>query len=190
MQIAAYIKSFLVLFVVVTVILQLIPGTQLKKYIYFFAQFVLVIGILHPLLSFFWDTDVFLEQIEYEAFSESLAETARGARRIAEGQKEDYLKKYESIVAQDVARVAEEYGQAHGYAVKTAQVRLNSSYEIETVEVEIEDREETEICVDEISIGEERQQGNELLCQNVKEKLESYYQLEEGSVNVCYTGSD
>ena len=108
MQIAAYIKSFLVLFVVVTVILQLIPGTQLKKYIYFFAQFVLVIGILHPLLSFFWDTDVFLEQIEYEAFSENLAETARGASRIAEGQKEDYLKKYESIVAQDVARVGVE----------------------------------------------------------------------------------
>ena len=58
------------------------------------------------------------------------------------------------------------------------------------MEVTIEDREETEICVDEISIEEERQQGNELLCQNVKEKLESYYQLEEGSVNVCYTGSD
>lgn len=190
MQIAAYIKSFLVLFVVVTVILQLIPGTQLKKYIYFFAQFILVLGILHPLLSFFWDTDAFFEQMEYEAFSEKLAETARDASRISKGQRDDYREKYESIVAQDVARVAEEYGQIHGYTVKTAQVSLNPSYEIETVEVMIGDRRETEICVEEISIGEERKQGNELLCQNVKEKLESYYQLEEGRVNVCYTGAD
>ena len=57
-----YIKGYLVLYVVLMILIQMIPREGFRKYIRFFSEMILVIGILTPVLQFFGKEDFFLEK--------------------------------------------------------------------------------------------------------------------------------
>ena len=47
-----YIQKIFALFLLLVVARQLIPNGRLKKYIYFFTELVLIIGVMQPFFSF------------------------------------------------------------------------------------------------------------------------------------------
>lgn len=62
----AYVRGFIVLFVVLTILLHLPPQENYRKYIRFFTELILTLALLTPVLSVFCDSAEFLELIEYE----------------------------------------------------------------------------------------------------------------------------
>ncbi len=127
----AYVKSFLVLFVLLALLLYLPPGRRLQKYIRFFAGLILMMGLLSPALSFFFDSEAFLQMIRYEEFAEELAGISRDMERI-EYVEEDYMiEQYERAIAEDVMQLAGQYG----YEASDARVRLTGAYEVAQIEL-------------------------------------------------------
>ena len=69
-----YIQKIFALFLLLVVARQLIPNGRLKKYIYFFTELVLIIGVMQPFFSFWGDNDALLDKIRSETFTENLSE--------------------------------------------------------------------------------------------------------------------
>lgn len=188
-EIADFVRSFLVLFMIVMLLLQLVPGEGMKKYIQFFSRLILSLGFLYPVLSFFYDNDAFLKKIEYETFTENLAEISRDMSRLEFVQNDYYLEKYELAVEQNVCRVAENYVEPYGLMVGEVKVELNERYAIEEMEVKLKEKEEGEIKIESVLIEEGKRQGNRVICEKLKEELENYYQLDETEAYVSYAGT-
>lgn len=171
-----YVKSFLVLFIMLTLLLYLIPGEHLRKYIKFFSELVLTIGVLSPLLSVFVDSDHFLNLIEYETFAENLSETARDMERMEYMQSDYYLQEYEKAIEVDVSQLIQEMVSTYGYRVKGVGVDLTKDYQVEEVEVWLDS-----------DMGEIELQA----CQKeIREKIATYYQVEEERIAVEYGTAD
>ena len=105
---ASYVKGFLVLFVLVSVLLHLPPGKTYQKYIRFFSQFILTLALLAPVLRFFGDKDAFLELIAYEKFTEELA-AIRDMKQVEYLYSDYHKEAYEDAIAEDVGRIAESH---------------------------------------------------------------------------------
>ena len=69
-----YIQKIFALFLLLVVARQLIPNGRLKKYIYFFTELVLIIGVMQPFFSFLGDNDALLDKIRSETFTVELTE--------------------------------------------------------------------------------------------------------------------
>ena len=189
MEMVGFIRSFLVLFIIVMLLLQLVSGEKMKKYICFFSRLILSLGFLYPVLSFFYDSDAFLEKVQYETFTENLTEISKDVSRLAYLQNDYYLEKYEEAVEQDVYRIAENCAESYGLIVGEVKVELSGDYTIEEMEVILKEKGERGIEIESVMIEEGKKQGNKVICENLKEKLEDYYQLEETEVYVSYAGT-
>ena len=64
----SYLKSYVILFLVLTILLEMVPKAGMQKYIRFFSQMILVFGLLYPVLGWMGESDAFLEKIEYQSF--------------------------------------------------------------------------------------------------------------------------
>ena len=90
-----------------------------------------MMGLLSPALSFFFDSEAFLQMIRYEEFAEELAGISRDMERI-EYVEEDYMiEQYERAIAEDVMQLAGQYG----YEASDARVRLTGAYEVAQIEL-------------------------------------------------------
>ena len=78
-----YIQKIFALFLLLVVARQLIPNGRLKKYIYFFTELVLIMGVMQPFFSFWGDNDALLDKIRSETFTENLSEASRDISRMA-----------------------------------------------------------------------------------------------------------
>ena len=47
----SYLKSYVILFLVLTILLEMVPKAGMQKYIHFFSQMILVFGLLYPVLG-------------------------------------------------------------------------------------------------------------------------------------------
>ena len=59
----SYLKSYVILFLVLTILLEMVPKAGMQKYIRFFSQMILVFGLLYPVLGWMGESDAFLEKI-------------------------------------------------------------------------------------------------------------------------------
>ena len=64
----SYLKSYVILFLVLTILLEMVPKAGMQKYIRFFSQMILAFGLLYPVLGWMGESDAFLEKIEYQSF--------------------------------------------------------------------------------------------------------------------------
>lgn len=188
-ELVRYVRGFLALFIIMLLLLQLVPNEGMKKYIRFFSGLVLSLGFLYPLLSFFCDSDAFLEKIQYETFVESLREISEDTARLEYMHNDYYLEKYEEAVEQDVYRTAENYVEPYGLTVGEVEVVLSKDYEVEALSVALKEKTEGEIEPVSVVIEEGKKIGNESLCKKLKGELETYYRLEETEASVWYEGN-
>ena len=185
-ELVRYVRGFLALFIIMLLLIQLVPEEGMKKYIRFFSQLVLSLGFLYPLLSVFYDSDAFLEKIQYETFVESLREVSEDTAKIEYMQNDYYLEKYEEAVEQDVYRTAENYVEPYGLTVGEVQVTLSGEYEVVSLKVSLKDEGEGDIEPVSIALAEGKKIGNESVCEKLKVELETYYQLEGTEAAVWY----
>ena len=75
----SYLKSYVILFLVLTILLEMVPKAGMQKYIRFFSQMILVFGLLYPVLGWMGESDAFLEKIEYQSFLQKMEEVQSDA---------------------------------------------------------------------------------------------------------------
>lgn len=179
----AYVRGFIVLFVLLTVLLYLPPGKSYQKYIRFFAEMILTFSILSPVLSIFCDSEEFLELIEYEEFTDSLSEISRDAQKIEYMNNDYYLEKYETAIEQDVERIAGQYG----FAVREANVELTEEYTVEKIQLWITEQGEERIVVEKIVLDQEEEEvESDAIYAGLMQELSDYYQLDESMIEIRY----
>lgn len=63
----SYLKSYVILFLVLTILLEMVPKAGMQKYIRF-SQMILAFGLLYPVLGWMGESDAFLEKNRISVF--------------------------------------------------------------------------------------------------------------------------
>ena len=181
-----YVKSFMILFLVLKLLIQMVPKEKFQKYIRFFAELILVFGLLCPVLRYLGEEEAFLELVEYNEFMEGLQEASMNAERITFLQNDSYVTQYEKAIESDVVLLSEQ----QGFTVKKAEVTLSNQYEIKKISLVITDQGNEDIVIGKIILEngteEKKENTEEAAYQKLKEKLLSYYQLTENQLEILY----
>lgn len=187
----AYVKGFLVLFVILTLLLYLPPGKSYQKYIRFFTELILTIGLLSPVLSVVFDSEEFLALIAYEEFAGNLSEVSKDMQRVEYMHKDYYRKEYEKAIGEDVKLMAEPVAEKYGFTVREAAVHMTKEYAIDEITLWIVNQGEERIMIDEITLsdgGNRTELGT--VYESIAQEVANYYQVEFQAVRIQHTSGD
>lgn len=180
---AAYIKGLLALVLLVTVLLHLPPGNSYRRYIRFFAELLLMLALLTPVLSLLGDGEVLLEQIAYEEFSEERKELAQDMQNMEYLYGDYHKRAYEKAIAQDVTRMAEGYA----FTVKEAEVQLSDAYAVEQIRLWILPAEVAQAAMERGAVEKDMQKGTgEMVCMELRQELMEFYGLATSQIQIQY----
>ncbi len=173
-----WIRSFFVLFLLLTLLLFLVSGSTFEKYIRFFSEVILAAAFLSPVLSIVFDSDTFFDLVQYETITNSLSELSQDTAKIKFVQNDFYIGKYESAIAADIRQIAE----ADGYVVKEVSVRLSEEYVLEEVVVAVSGKHTDAVTIEKVQIKKtDIVQDSDKL----REKISEYYQIGEEQILIC-----
>ncbi len=180
----SYLKSYIILFLVLTILYEMVPKAGMQKYIRFFSQIVLVFGLLYPVLGWFGESDAFLEKIEYQSFLQKIEEVQLDAEKITYMDNDYYVKKYENALALDMTQMAQE----ENLAVKEIEVEMTENYEIKCIRMTLTNPVKEGIVIGKVVLDEEKtkETSEDGAYKKLKEKLVSYYQLSEDQLDILY----
>lgn len=172
------IRGLFVLSVLLELFVYLVPGKSYRRYIHFFAQVIMTVAFLSPVLSLFWDSEKMMEQIQYEAFVGGLDELSRDTARIEYMQNDYYIKKYELAMAEDVRQIV----AGEGYEASEVKVTLSADYTIKEIVLQVRKQQESDIFIAPVeNSGEEKTEEYDEL----RSRLAEDYQIDEEAVVIC-----
>lgn len=64
----SYLKSYVILFLVLTILLEMVPKAGMQKYIRFFSQMILAFGLLYPVLGGWERVTLFWKKLNISLF--------------------------------------------------------------------------------------------------------------------------
>ena len=174
----SYLKSYVILFLVLTILLEMVPKAGMQKYIRFFSQMILVFGLLYPVLGWMGESDAF------QSFLQKMEEVQSDAEKIAYLDNDHYVKKYEDAIALDVTQMAQE----ENFAVKEIAVEMTENYEIKCIRMTLTNPVKEGIVIGKVVLedGQKKQASEDGAYKKLKEKLVSYYQLSEEQLDILY----
>lgn len=126
-----WMKEFMIIYLILTILTQLCASAPLKKYLRFFSGVILLLVMFSPILHLFGKDGKLSEQVSYETFLEQLDNIQQDSKKLEFIQNDNTVHRYEEAVARDIMRQAK--GQQ--MPVSKVQVTLNGQYEIEKVSV-------------------------------------------------------
>lgn len=126
-----WMKEFIIVYLILTILMQLCASAPLKKYLRFFSGIILLLVMFSPILHMLGKDDKLEGRVSYETFLEQLDSVQQDAKKLEWGKNDNMLHRYEEAVARDIMR------QAKGRQVEVSKVRvtLNGQYEIEKVSI-------------------------------------------------------
>ena len=133
----AYVKGFLILYLLIKVLLFLVPKSGFTKYISFFAGVVLVIGLLYPVLSLGKGMKNLDGMEKYLSVGEAYEMTMKGDGLWEESEK-IYKEQLERMVEDEINNQI----TREGFYVKSVQVTLTDTCEVKTLKIVISGGEE------------------------------------------------
>ena len=126
-----WIRSILILYFLMMIILYFTAGESYKKFIRFFMGLVLALTILRPALSLLGKEDALRERITYESFRQSMEEAQFDFGQMEETENEIYRRQYERVLEEQFLEEA----QDKLLDIEDISVLLNGDYEPERVEI-------------------------------------------------------
>lgn len=181
-----YIKKAVILFLLLTLLIELIPRGSYRKYIQFFARIILVFGLLSPLLSFRGKDADILAAVNYETFWQNMEEVKQDAKKIAYEDPSYYQKKIEDAVKENITQITE----AYNYTVKEISVVMTQDYQIDRIYMRIVNPAKENIVIGKVTLEdtavekEQKKAEEEAAYRKLKETLISYYQLTEEQLEI------
>lgn len=186
-----FVESFIALFILLTVLLHLAPQKSYQKYIRFFAEMILTISLITPVMSVICDKEEFLNLIEYEEFMAELQETSKDMEKIEYLHNDYYIQEYESAIETDVRQMAE----AYDFVVQEVKVDMTEDYTIDHIGLELTDQTNGQVVIGKIVIDKDRV-GDSSETSEVEsdaeyaallQDLEDYYQIDRSKIGIQYT---
>lgn len=135
-----YVQSFLVLFLLIKVVLFLIPRSVFAKYISFFSGVILVLGVLHPMLSFFQLEDILWKKFYIEVFEKQALETSMNVESLANSNSELYRDKMKTFVEEEIKKQM----QLVGIKMQEIEISLNDEYQVNGIRITVLEKNEEE----------------------------------------------
>ena len=126
-----WIRSILILYFLMMIILYFTAGESYKKFIRFFMGLALALTILRPVLSLLGKEDALRERIAYESFRQSMEEAQFDFGQMEETENEVYRRQYERALEEQFLEEAQE----KLLDIEDISVSLNSDYEPERVTI-------------------------------------------------------
>ena len=126
-----WIRSILILYFLMMIILYFTAGESYKKFIRFFMGLVLALTILRPALSLLGKEDALRERITYESFRQSMEEAQFDFGQMEETETEGYRRQYERVLEEQFLEEA----QDKLLDIEDISVLLNGDYEPERVAI-------------------------------------------------------
>ena len=160
-----WMKGIVLLFFVFTALLYFIPRNTYKKYIRFFMEMMLILSIMYPLLQAVFKENTLENLIHYDEFWQEMDNMKLDAEHFEEEQNAYYLKECEENIEEDVKQLMFQ----HGYEVKSVEVKLNTSYEIEDISLVVE------------QTAKEQKNEDILL---IQQEILNFYQIEENKLQL------
>ena len=120
----AYMRGFVILFVLLVLLSYLPPGKQYRKYIRFYAQLLMVLAALRPLFVLFGGKDTFYEKMAYAQCMEKLSEFSRDTQKIAYLNQDRYRTEYENVIAENIREKVDDMLQEYGLGTESVTVEL------------------------------------------------------------------
>ena len=118
----AYMRGFVILFVLLVLLSYLPPGKQYRKYIRFYAQLLMVLAALRPLFVLFGGKDTFYEKMAYAQCMEKLSEFSRDTQKIAYLNQDRYRTEYENVIAENIREKVDDMLQEYGLGAESVTV--------------------------------------------------------------------
>lgn len=135
-----WIKGIVLLFFLLSALLYFVPRDVYKKYIRFFMELILVLAILLPVMKVLYDGDSFEKMVHYDEFWQQMDNLQMDVEHMEYIQNEYYVEEYEKSVEEDIGNMVQEYG----YEASETEVKLNESYEIESIALTVKKAESAE----------------------------------------------
>lgn len=126
-----WMKEFLIVYLLLTILTNLVAVDRYKKHLHFFSGVVLLFVFLAPVLGVFGKAGKLESLISYEAFWEKLDSAKQDMEKLEFLQNSQTVAKYEQAVALNIQQQAQE----NDMPVRQVRVRLTDSYEIRQVSV-------------------------------------------------------
>ena len=182
----AYMRGFVILFVLLVLLSYLPPGKQYRKYIRFYAQLLMVLAALRPLFVLFGGKDTFYEKMAYAQCMEKLSEFSRDTQKIAYLNQDRYRTEYENVIAENIREKVDDMLQEYGLGAESVTVELGEDHTMQEICIYITDENADEISVRRISVSDAAESGEgQEVCGKVKEELAAYY---DSGIRVSYVG--
>lgn len=124
-----WIRSILILYFLMMIVLYFTAGESYKKFIRFFMGLVLALTLLRPLLTLFGKEEALWEGITYESFRQSMEEAQFDFGRMEDAENEVYRRQYERALEEQFLEDAKE----KLLDIEDITVSLNGDYELEQV---------------------------------------------------------
>ena len=131
-----WMKQFLILYLILTILTQLAAAEAYKKYLRFLSGIILMLVLVSPLLRLFGSEGFGSVLQSYDRFWDSMDSFSIEAANIEQMQEKRRMEKYEQAAASDLIAFA----KAQGIAVNRASVSLNEDYTVNSVAVWLEAR--------------------------------------------------
>ncbi len=182
-----WMKGIVILFVILSALLQLVPQKKYQKYIQFFVELIIVIAIIGPIAKVIYASEDLDKKIEYSQFWQELENLQRDAGKMEYIQSDYYIKEYEKVIAADITQMAE----SNGFSVVNIQVLLSAGYELQTVDMQLAGGDGIGgITIGKIiaNSGSEGDSTNEAIVQELKQEISQFYQLEDSQITIQYVG--
>ncbi len=129
-----WIRSVLILYFLMMIVLYFSAGESYKKFIRFFMGLVFALTIMAPLLRLLGQTDTLKQGISYENFRQNMEEAQLDFSHMEQTQVQMYRTHYERAMEEQFAELARE----HLLQIKKITVTLDDNYEPQQVRIQEE----------------------------------------------------
>lgn len=163
--ILTWMKDFLIIYLILTILTNLAAADSYKKYLHFFSGMILLLVLVAPIFNLFGEAGRLEAMISYEAFWEGLDSARQDTQKLEFPQSGYYIRKYEQAIAQEMERQA----AARGLPVSGVSVVLSEDYEIKQAVVRLD-------ALPESSLAAAREEVQAFFAKN--------YQLKQGQILV------
>lgn len=126
-----WIRSVLILYFLMMIMLYFTAGESYKKFIRFFMGLVLALTLLSPVLKLFGKEEALFEGIAYESFWQSMEEAQLDFGHLEETEASVYRNHYERALEEQFLADAKE----NLLDIKDISVSLNEDYELVCVRI-------------------------------------------------------
>lgn len=127
-----WIRSVLILYFLMMIVLYFSAGESYKKFIRFFMGLVFALTVMAPLIRLFGQADALKEGISYENFRQDMEEAQLDFSHMEQTQEQVYRVHYGRAMEEQFAELARE----HLLQIKKITVTLDDNYEPQQVRIQ------------------------------------------------------